>query len=69
MLLIIVDGYILSVNVRNMFFFPIFIAFCDIILATLRDIPTLLRITLFYHIIEKITIWYMISQPNIQCVQ
>ena len=64
MVLIIVDGYVLSVNVPNIVFVPFCIAFYNIILATLRLIPTLVHITLFYHIIEKTTIWYLISQPN-----
>ena len=53
---IIVDGYVLSVNWSNIVFVLSCIVFYNIILATLRDIPTLVRITLFYHIIEKTTI-------------
>ena len=61
MVLIIVDGYVLSANVRNIFFIPFFIAFYNIILDTLRDIPTLVRITLFPTILlnkQQYDIWY-----------
>ena len=61
MVLIIVDGYVLPVNLPNILFVPFFIAFYNIVLATLRDIPTLVRIILFPIIFwkkQQYDIWY-----------
>ena len=63
MVLITVDGYVLSVNLPNIFV-PFCVTLYHIILATYRDIPTLVRISLIYHNIENKTICCLISQPH-----
>ena len=70
MVLIIVNEYVLSVNLLNILFMSFCISFYSIILAPLRDISTLVRITLFPIILLKIkTIGYLLSQPITRCVQ